>query len=117
MSRYMQRCLVLGPGGTIGRNGELINGFQDYRAADTATTFAETGTSWVRLWADWPTLQPDPRYLPSDPQSPGSKFWGILVDQIHRARGDGLKIILTLYRYPKWATAAGSEPNPERRDW
>ena len=32
----------------------------DYRFHGNPVYFAETRTPWLRLWADWPSLQPDP---------------------------------------------------------
>jgi hypothetical protein len=85
-----RRCVALGPAGCI------VPGCpQDLRAADNRTLLAQSGTRWVRLWADWPTLMPAPGTLAPDRVA-------ALDDQIAHARADGLRTILTLYRFPAW---------------
>lgn len=61
----------------------------------------ETGTRWVRLWADWPSLQPEPDLAP-DQGSGASRLWA-LDRQIAQATADGVDVILTSYRFPAWA--------------
>jgi hypothetical protein len=85
-----RRCVALGPAGCI------VPGCpQDLRAADNRTLLAQSGTQWVRLWADWPTLMPAAGTLAPDRVA-------ALDDQIAHARADGLRTILTLYRFPAW---------------
>jgi hypothetical protein len=85
-----RRCVALGPAGCI------VPGCpQDLRAADNRTLLAQSGTRWVRLWADWPTLMPAGGTLAPDRVA-------ALDDQIAHARADGLRTILTLYRFPAW---------------
>jgi hypothetical protein len=85
-----RRCVALGPAGCI------VPGCpQDLRAADNRTLLAQSGTRWVRLWADWPTLMPAAGTLAPDRVA-------ALDDQIAHARADGLRTILTLYRFPAW---------------
>ncbi|MFZ0750360.1 MAG: HYR domain-containing protein, partial [Pyrinomonadaceae bacterium] len=84
----------------------------------------DSKTGWVRLWVDWPTFQPsdgDLKVMRNDPTStttddflrvmplsniesdPRTKpFLDNLDDQIKLARGQHLKIILTVYRFPLW---------------
>jgi hypothetical protein len=57
----------------------------------------------VRLWADWPSLQPDPAYAPDDPASPGAPLLAALDEQIAVANEDGLRVVLQFYRFPTWA--------------
>src|SRR3954452_5921047 len=91
MAADLRRMVVLGPIGTIQPGSS-----HDYRQAGNRRFFAETGTRWVRMWADWPTLMPD-----------ASGFAPAIIDsldeQIALARRDGLRIVLTLYRFPTWA--------------
>src|SRR3954447_3506257 len=91
MAASLRRMVVLGPSGTIQPGSS-----HDYREAGNRRFFAETGTRWVRMWADWPTLMPD-----------ASGFAPAIIDsldeQIALARRDGLRIVLTLYRFPTWA--------------
>jgi hypothetical protein len=94
-----RRCVALGPAGCIAPGCP-----QDLRAADNRALLAESGTRWVRLWADWPTLMPAPATFATDRVA-------ALDDQLAQARADGLGTILTLYRTPAWAgrvVAAGS---------
>jgi hypothetical protein len=84
------RCVALGPAGCI-----TPGCAQDLRAADNRALLAQSATRWVRLWADWPTLMPAPGTLAPDSVA-------ALDDQIAHARGDGLRTILTLYRFPSW---------------
>jgi hypothetical protein len=85
-----RRAVALGPAGTIypGSTQDLRNGNRGF--------LLDTRTRWVRLWADWPTLAPtragyDAARLAS------------LDAQIAQAQRDGVKVILTLYRFPTWA--------------
>src|ERR671933_1113755 len=91
MAANLRRMVVLGPSGTITPGSS-----HDYREAANRAFFAETGTQWVRMWADWPTLMPDASGF--DPAIIGS-----LDGQIALARRDGLRIVLTLYRFATWA--------------
>jgi hypothetical protein len=88
------RCVTLGASGVIAPGGP-----QDYRSC--RHFLLATGTRWVRLWADWPSLQPEPFLPPSF----GSGAWRLdaLDRQIARANGDGVRVILTSYRFPPWA--------------
>jgi hypothetical protein len=86
---------------------------QDYRVARTLPWWPplRAVTSRVRMWADWPTLQPDPRFAIGDPRSPGHAALLALDDQIRWAAHDGLAVMLVPYRYPPWANGTeGLEP-------
>jgi hypothetical protein len=76
---------------------------QDLRYAANAGYFADTGTPWIRMWADWPSLQPDGAYAPDDPAGPGFFRLQALDEQIALARRRGLKVLLMPYRFPLWA--------------
>jgi hypothetical protein len=95
-----RRCVALGPAGCIAPGSP-----QDLRAAGNRAMLADSGTRWVRLWADWPSLMP----------APGA-FGGPCVDgldqQIAQARADGIRTILTIYRTPGWARRAVSSSRP-----
>ena len=58
-----RRCVALGPAGCIAPGCP-----QDLRAAGNRDLLAESGTRWVRLWADWPTLMPAPGSLRRRPR-------------------------------------------------
>jgi hypothetical protein len=79
------RCVTLGANGVINPGSS-----QDYRSC--RGFLRETRTNWVRIWADWPSLQPEA----------GSGAWRLaeLDKQIAAARADGVRVILTSYRYP-----------------
>lgn len=85
-----RRCVALGPAGCIAPGCP-----QDLRAAGNRALLAESGTRWVRLWADWPTLMPAPGTFAADRVA-------ALDDQLAQARADGLGTILTFYRTPDW---------------
>ena len=53
--------MALGPAGCIAPGCP-----QDLRAAGNRALLAESGTRWVRLWADWPTLMPAPGTFAAD---------------------------------------------------
>ncbi|HEY3187672.1 MAG TPA: hypothetical protein VGJ70_09365, partial [Solirubrobacteraceae bacterium] len=89
-----RRCVALGPAGCIAPGCP-----QDLRAAGNRALLADSGTRWVRLWADWPTLMPAPGTFATDRVE-------ALDDQLAQARADGLGTILTLYRTPEWAGRA-----------
>ena len=86
-----RRCVALGPAGCIAPGCP-----QDLRAGGNRALLADSGTHWVRLWADWPTLMPAPGTFAADRAA-------ALGDQLAVARADGLRTILTLYRTPAWA--------------
>jgi hypothetical protein len=89
-----RRCVALGPAGCIAPGCP-----QDLRAAGNRALLADSGTRWVRMWADWPTLMPAPGTFATDRVE-------ALDDQLAQARADGLGTILTLYRTPDWAGRA-----------
>jgi hypothetical protein len=94
----VRKLIDIGPGGVISPGSA-----QDYRYFSNPTYFADTRTAWIRMWADWPSLQPDPGYAIDDPRSPGYSKLLALDDQVARACADGLSVILMPYRYPGWA--------------
>jgi hypothetical protein len=84
----LARGIALGPGG-IG---------DEQRYASNRRFVAETGCTWVRLWAEWPKLQPRPDRAPD---------FKSLDAEIAAARADGMKVMLTSWRYPRWANGTG----------
>jgi hypothetical protein len=87
----LRRCVALGPAGVIYPGSP-----QDYRVGNNRVWLRESRTRWVRLWADWPSLMPFADQLDVPRMA-------ALDAQIARARADGLRIILTAYRFPTWA--------------
>jgi hypothetical protein len=98
MASYLRKIVDIGPGGVI-----YPGSAQDYRYHDNRTYFADTQTPWIRLWADWPSLQPSASYRPDDPKSPGYANLQALDAQIAQACRDGLRVMLMPYRHPLWA--------------
>jgi hypothetical protein len=96
MATNLRRMVVLGPSGTINPGGS-----HDYRNASNRLFFSDTRTRWARFWADWPTLEPNPCQL-------DTTRLAALDAQIARAKRDGLKVILTLYRFPTWANGTAA---------
>src|SRR3954466_9856243 len=96
MAADLRRMVVLGPSGTITPGSS-----HDYRQAGNRAFFAQTGTRWVRMWADWPTLMPA-----------ASGFEPAMIGSLHArlapARRDGLRIMLTLYRFATWANGTAA---------
>jgi hypothetical protein len=101
MAADLRRMVVLGPSGTITPGSS-----HDYRQAGNRNFFAQTGTRWVRMWADWPSLMPAAGGL--DPAIIGS-----LDEQIALARRDGRRIVLTLYRFATWANGTDAMTQAE----
>jgi hypothetical protein len=100
----LPRCVSLGANGVINPGSS-----QDYRSCRAFVL--GTRTSWVRIWADWPSLQPERGLRPDR----GTGAWRLreLDRQIEQANADGVKVILTAYRFPAWATgASGADQHP-----
>src|SRR3954453_1418066 len=78
---------------------------QDYRVVRTQPWWPALRdvVGRLRMWADWPTLQPHPDRPLGDPASPGHDSLLALDDQIRWAVEDGLSVMLIPYRYPPWA--------------
>jgi hypothetical protein len=98
MSAHLRRIIDLGPGGTLNPGSA-----RDYRFHDNRLYFAETSTPWVRMWVDWPVVQPDPDYAVDDPANPGFPRLQALDEQIAAACADGVRVLLVPYRFPAWA--------------
>jgi hypothetical protein len=94
----LTRIVDLGAGATMQPGSP-----NDLRVGDNRALLAESGTAWVRLWADWPSLQPDPAFAPGDPAGPGAPFLAALDEQVAAANQDGLRVVLQFYRFPTWA--------------
>jgi hypothetical protein len=99
----LAKLIDIGPGGVISPGSA-----QDYRFHSNATFFADTGTRWIRMWADWPSLQPDGAHAIDDPANPGRPALLALDEQIRGANADGLSVILMPYRYPTWANGTAT---------
>jgi len=98
MSSYLRKIIDIGPGGVI-----YPGSAQDYRYHSNPSYFSDTRTPWIRMWADWPSLQPSAAYQPDNPASPGYANLQALDAQIAKACRDGLRVMLLPYRHPLWA--------------
>src|SRR5689334_8028046 len=98
MSAHLRRIIDFGPG-----SGAFPGSANDYRFHDNRTYVAETGTSWIRLWADWPSLQPDPALAIDAPENTGLPWLEALDEQITAACADGVHVLLVAHRFPTWA--------------
>jgi hypothetical protein len=98
MAGYLRKIVDIGPGGVI-----YPGSAQDYRYHDNRTYYSDTQTPWIRMWADWPSLQPSASYRVDDPASPGYAKFLALDAQIRQACVDGLRVMLLPYRHPLWA--------------
>jgi hypothetical protein len=97
-AKPLRKLLDIGPGGVISPGSA-----QDLRVAGNAGYFTDTGTRWIRMWADWPSLQPDPDRPPDDVLSPGRPKLRALDEQIAVANALGIRVLLMPYRFPRWA--------------
>jgi hypothetical protein len=96
--RPLRKLLDIGPGGVIAPGSA-----QDLRVAGNVGYFQETGTRWIRMWADWPSLQPSGDHGPDEPLNPGRWKLRALDEQIALANALGIRVLLMPYRFPRWA--------------
>ena len=94
----LRKLLDIGPGGVI-QPGSA----QDLRVAGNAGYLTDTGTRWIRMWADWPSLQPSADHAPDDPLNPAASKLRALDEQIALANRLGVRVLLMPYRFPRWA--------------
>ena len=91
----LARGVALGPGG--------IRDQQRYPS--NRRYVADTRCTWVRLWAEWPKLQPRASRPPD---------FRLLDSEIAAARADGVRVMLTSWRYPTWANASAPRAGDDR---
>ncbi len=103
MSATLRKIIDIGPGGVI-----YPGSAQDLRYAQNLSYLADTGTRWIRMWADWPSLQPHPDYAPGDPRGPGHWRLQALDAQIRLANANGIKVMLMPYRFPTWVNGTAA---------
>jgi hypothetical protein len=96
MAILLRKGVSLGAGGVIGSRPEQT--FQS-----NAAFYAETNTTWTKIWADWPTLQPTAT-------TPLGQNFGGLDSQVQAANAAGRGVILTVYRCPTWAGTTSTGP-------
>ena len=98
-AKPLRKLLDIGPGGVISPGSA-----QDLRSPATPAYFADTDTRWIRMWADWPSLQPHPDRAPDDALSPGRAKLRALDEQIALANALGIRVLLMPYRFPPGPT-------------
>jgi hypothetical protein len=103
MSRTLRKILDIGPAGVI-----YPGSAQDLRYHENTTYYADTRTPWIRMWADWPSLQPDQAFAIDDPRSPGHWRLQALDSQIALANSRGIRVMLMPYRFPTWANGTAA---------
>ena len=62
------------------------------------------GTHWVRMFATWPDLEPQPGYFAPN--------WLASYEQTFRSLPAGTKVILDVVGTPSWETGSGNEHTP-----
>jgi hypothetical protein len=87
MSQFLSKCIDITPNGVL-RPGA----FNDYRVLRLQPWWAALAatTSHLRLWADWPSLQPAANVAIDSPANPGAASARSLDEQIRLATADGL---------------------------
>jgi hypothetical protein len=100
MGASQRKCIVLGNAGSTAYNEQNYNFTGPPQSV--ASCFPETNTRWLRIWADWKSIQPN--------SSADSNF-GQLDNQIQAAKAanPSLSVILTSYRFPQWANSSTDE--------
>jgi hypothetical protein len=99
MASTLRRCVSLGASGVISPGGS-----QDY--SRNSAFLAGTGTRWTRLWADWPSLQPEAALAPD--KGSGATRLAALDRQIKQANAEGVSVMLTVWRFPRWANGTAT---------
>ena len=101
MSTYLRKCIDIAPTAVVTPGPFVANDYRNLRRHTWWPALRET-TSWLRLWADWPS-----HAARSGPAArlrrEGAASLGALDAQIDAAHADGMQIILMPYRYPRWS--------------
>lgn len=101
MSTYLRKCIDIAPTGITRVHENPPHDYRRLREQPWWPALRAT-TSWLRLWADWPSLQPIGGQPPGSGTIPAMAL-DALDKQIEAAYADGLQIILLPYRYARWA--------------
>lgn len=98
----LRKCVALSP---LYEDAHNLSDLTDNLVAggEQDTTLAQsTGTSWIRIWADWLHMQP------AGPESIQPTLLATLDANLAAARRAGLGIILVSRSYPLWANGTDS---------
>jgi Cellulase (glycosyl hydrolase family 5) len=74
-------------------------------------------TTHLRIWAEWPVLQPEPGVALDDPANPGFPHLQAIDAQVDAAVADGLQVILMPYRYPRWVNHTTTNDGGAHLSW
>jgi len=97
---------------------------QDLRRRGNQELITSTRTSWVKVWARWDQIQPEPpssvplARLDDADVNPGQPFLAALDAQIEVARGlaPPVGVIVCLWRFPGWANGTEDVTDGEGGD-
>jgi hypothetical protein len=110
----MGRGIDLGPSGVRAPGSP-----QDYTVLRTQPWAARLidRTTHLRLWADWPFLQPRGDVGLNDRANPGAPNLRSLDAQIDAAVADGLQVVLLPWRYPRWVNHTTEHDGTKSPEW
>ena len=93
MAGDLRKCIALGPDGLHTQSA--------YSYPNQRNFIIDTQTKWVRFWADWETLQPNPSGAFDHPK------WLELDSQLRQVRNENpsILVVVTAYRFPRWTNA------------
>jgi hypothetical protein len=74
-------------------------------------------TTHLRLWAEWPLLQPRAGVALDDPENPGRPHLEAIDAQLDAAAADGIQVILLPYRYPRWVNHTTHNAGGAKLSW
>jgi hypothetical protein len=112
MSTYLRKCIDIAPTAITNPFPAPLNDFTKLVTQPWWPRLRAT-TSYARILADWPSVQPTASPAPS-----GDRL-DRLDKQVEAAYADGLKVILVPYRYPRWTNGTDAFPylSPADNDW
>ncbi len=113
MSTYLRKCIDIAPTAVVTPGPSVANDYRNLRQQPWWPALRST-TSWLRLLADWPSIQ---RVADQPPGfGDGAASLAALDAQVDAARADGMEIVLVPYRYPRWSNGTDNLP-PDRPEY
>jgi hypothetical protein len=127
MSTYLRKCIDIAPTAVIRPQSGTAFDYRTLRQQPWWPALRAT-TSHLRLWADWPAIQPEAGLPPGQGREPGpvsadgAAGLAVLDGQIKSANEDGMHVIVLPYRYPNWANGtlgvvAGGPEDSDLAPW
>ncbi len=106
MSSVIAKGVALGQDGTT--HPDPVTQPQDFRfvspsGAAVKDHFSDTGTTWVRMWIDLSYFFPSEGAVNPD-------LFAQLAAQITAANSAGLKVMLTMWKFPRWMNGTTGLP-------